>query len=119
MTIEQFSEVVKFVQKHHAFAIWKNDDLLKEEKEKFPKMNEYGLCIKYVDCTYDSRESDVWVVKLRGMGNDIAFSTNHFTGINPAPKYFKFGNLYDWIMAYLKGEWHNNNILKTMEIKQQ
>jgi hypothetical protein len=106
LTPEQFVEILAFVQKHHRFALYIPPDERREERKKlFPKlpvMNGFG--IKYVDCIYDSRGGDIWAVSFRFGNAIIRFSTNHFTALSPAPKGWKYDNLYDWCMAYLTGE---------------
>lgn len=110
MSLDEFKEVVEFVQKYHRFG-WINDEnVIKVKGERF------ALHIKYVDSCYDSRDKSIWMVKFRGFGNNLRFATNHFTGVNPPPDYFKFETLFDWVMAYLKGEWSNNNILKACTV---
>ena len=106
MTIEQYKEMLDFIQKFHRFGYVKDKDRIKIKGEDFQ------LHIKYVDSCYDSRFSEIWLVKFRGFGNDLCFATNHFAGSNAAPDYFKFDNLFDWVMAFLKGEWTNRQILK-------
>ena len=87
ITPQQLLEITAFVQKHHRFGT---------PEEPLPNC-EYGLCIKYIDTIYDSREGDVWSIGFRGMGNNVKFNTNN--------GYFKqFDNLYDLVMAYLKVE---------------
>jgi hypothetical protein len=99
MTLEQFAEVTRFVQKYHKFARWDNnqEEAISEGISK--ELSEYGLCIKYVRCDYDTRFGDVWGITL----DQVRFATNHFTSFNPAPKGWKYDNLYDLTMAYLKG----------------
>ena len=77
--------------------------------------------IKYIDSCYDSRLGDFWVVKFRGMGTTFVFSTNHFSPVfNPKPEGFKFDCLYDWIMAFLKGDWQpSNTYFKQIEQHQE
>ena len=103
MSITQYAEVVKFAQEHHAFAMWSSDEEKKERQKKYPKLDEYGFNIKYIDSVYDSRTSDVWVVKFRSGGTGYRFSTNHFA-MREKPKHWKYDNLFDLCMAYLKGE---------------
>lgn len=90
ITIEQYSEILKFIQKYHKFALY-NEAIENEIKEKFPKLIEKGfsrgLNIKYVDSIYDSRDSKIWSVTFRRGGMDLAFS--------------KIGNMYEEIMDYL------------------
>ena len=117
MSISQFKEVVDFVQNHHSFAKWKSEEERKKEVELYPKLTEYGHNIKYIDCCYDSRTADVWMVKFRGFVN-LAFSTNSFVGIpdKEKPKDFPFNSLFDWVMAFLKGEWNDEKVLKQCEV---
>lgn len=109
MSLDEFKYVVEFVQKHHKFGYVKDIDRVKV------KGKDHLMMIKYVDCTYDSRTHDIWSINFRGFGNDIRLATNHFTGINPAPKDFKYDNLFDWVMVF-KGEWIDSNILKDCKI---
>ncbi len=116
MSISQFKEVVEFVQNHHSFAKWKSDEERKKEVELYPKLLEYGHNIKYVDCSYDSRTTDVWMVKFRGF-DEIAFSTNSFVGIDKEmPKDFPFNSLFEWVMSFLKGEWNDEIVLKQCKV---
>lgn len=103
MTLDQFKEVVEFVQEHHKFAGWKTDEEKKEVQKKYPKLDEYGFSIKYVDSCYDSRDGVVWMIKFRQGGTGVIFRTNHFAGKN-IPKQWKYDNLFDLSMAFLKGE---------------
>lgn len=90
LTIEQYSEILKFIQKYHKFALY-NEEIEKEIKEKFPKLIEkgfsHGLNIKYIDSIYDSRDGKIWSVTFRRGNMDLTFS--------------KIGNLYEVIMEYL------------------
>ncbi len=90
MTIDQFKELVKHVQEKHSF---------------------YGFnstyAIKYIDSCYDSRSSDIWSVSFRGSIN-LRFSTNSLIELND----FKYTSLFDWIMAYLQGNWIDENIIE-------
>lgn len=106
MSIEQYKEMIDFIQKHHKFG-WVDD----KTRIKI-KGEDHQLHIKYVDCCYDSRFGDIWLVKFRGGGMDLRFATNHFNAVNPAPDYFKYEKLFDWVMDFLKGEWTNRQILK-------
>lgn len=101
MSLEQFAEVTRFVQKYHKFGRWNRKTELEAMAEGVsPEIAEYGLNIKYVRCDYDTRFGDVWGITL----DNVRFATNHFTSFNPAPKQWKYENIYDLAMAYLKGE---------------
>lgn len=106
LTLEQLNEVINFAQKHHKFALWKTDEEREETKRNFPSIHSpaHGMNIKYIDFTYDSRDATFWVIKFRQVTNGVAFSTNHFSSMLPVPKGWKYDNLYDLCMAYLKGE---------------
>jgi hypothetical protein len=104
LTLDQYKEIVEFVQKYHKFALCPTDEQTEERKKEFPKMGEYGLNIKYVDCVYDSRDATIWQIKFRQGRNGVCFSTNHWNAIKTPPKEWKYNNLYDLCMAYLKGE---------------
>lgn len=96
LTPQQLLEITLFVQKHHKFGYVPDEDKYEGHE---------GWCIKYIDATYDSRQGDYWAISFRGMGK-IFFTTNAFNPVfSPQPKDFKFDNLYDWIMAFLKYEW--------------
>ena len=107
MTLQQYFEIVDFVQKYHKFGyVGPNAIVINGQK--------HCLLIKYIDSVYDSRTNDVWSVTLRGLSPKITFASNHFNGINLPPKGFKYNNLYDWVMAYLKGEWNDFKIIEDM-----
>ncbi len=101
MKSEEFKQLQDFVQKYHKFALWLSDEKLAEARKLYPKLNEHGKNIKYIDSVYDSRFSDVWSVSFRGMGNNLCFHTN--TDLD-----LPFNTLYEWIMAFLTGEWVPN-----------
>lgn len=103
MSLDQFKEVTEFVQKHHKFAYYKTEEKIKESKEAGivdGTALRYGFGIKYVRCDYDTRFGDVWGITL----DQIRFATNHFTSLKPPPKGWKYDNLFDLTMAYLKGK---------------
>ena len=108
MTIEQYAEVVAFSQKHHSFANWLSEEDAAARVKEFPSMKEFGdhgLNIKYIDCTYDSRDAQVWLVKFRQGRYGWCFSSNHFATIggSKVPKKWKYDKLYDLCMAFLQG----------------
>ena len=109
MNLGEYVIMMEFIQKYHKFALWLSDEDLKERNKKHFQMHgafgEHGLGIKYVDCTYDSRDGNIWTVTFRQGRYGICLSCNHYTALNMPPKNFKFGSLFDWCMAYLKGEW--------------
>lgn len=100
MSLEQYNEVVNFVHKHHNF--WKVED------ENILKVNgaNFRLHINYITSVYDSRYNQIWSIKL----NDLLFRSNHFTYIENKEN-IKYTNLFDWVMAYLKGEWSDRTII--------
>lgn len=105
MTIDEYAEVVKFAQEHHKFALWLSDEQREKRQKEFPKLNDsFGFGIKYIDSVYDSRDGKIWLVKFRQGVDGFRFSCNHWTDLNPPPKHWKYDNLYDLCMAYLKGE---------------
>jgi hypothetical protein len=108
MTLKEFQEVVDFSQKYHAFALWLTDEQVKERNKKYFQMHgafgAHGMNIKYIDTIYDSRDQTIWSITFRQGKYGWRFSTNHYTALNPPPKNFKYGTLYDLCMAFLKGE---------------
>ena len=114
MSTKQFKEIQEFVQKHHHFAKWVSEEKRKKELELYPNIEEHGLNIKYIDSCYDTRGGDIWMITFRSFSK-ITFRTNQFVSINPAPKNFKYTNLYDWVIDYLKGEWKDEEIIKTLK----
>lgn len=112
MTPQQFVEILDFVQKHHSFAKWLPEPEREKELKEFPNISEYGKNIKYTTCSYDSRFKDIWSVTFRGFGA-WCFSCN---SVMDQPE-FPYEDLYSWVMAYLKGEWDNEEILKELFIE--
>lgn len=114
ISMQQFAKIVEFVQEHHHFGhvplrerILKSDNNLKD-----------CFHIKYIDNIYDTRTAEIWSIGFRGLGIDIRFSTNHFVLHDNKPDDFKYTNLFDWIMAFLKGEWKpSEQILREMKPK--
>jgi len=108
MNLGEYVVMMEFLQKYHAFAYWPSDEEIKERNKKFfqmaPSFGKHGLNIKYIDCTYDTRDISIWAVTFRQGRYGIRLSCNHYTE-DTIPKNFRFESLYDWCMAYLKGEW--------------
>lgn len=104
LTLDQVKEITEFAQKYHRFARWDSDEDVKEAKSLYPKIPDHGFNIKYIDTCYDSREKDVWSISFREGRYGVNFRTNHFGILNPMPKGWKYNNLYDLCMAYLKGD---------------
>lgn len=117
LTPQQYIEVLDFIQKYHNFAHCPSDEFTDKAKELYPNIEEYGFNIKYIDSIYDTRFGDIWSISFRGF-KYIRFSTNHFNELlNPKPNSFKFDSLYDWVMAYLKGDWYDKEVLKACIVK--
>lgn len=89
----QLEEIRVFAQLHHSFGYVRPEDLV----------TKYSHGIKYIDATYDSRDKTYWCISFRGMSGNVTFRTNQWALVGP-PKQWKYNNLYDLIMAYLKGE---------------
>jgi hypothetical protein len=106
MTLDEFKEVVEFVQKYHKFGYVKKEDRIQIKGE------DHFMMIKYIDSCYYSRCQTIWVVTLRHGNTGYRFSSNHYAATNLPPAHFTFTSLFDWVMAFLKGEWTNRNILK-------
>lgn len=88
LSIPQFVEVTEFIQKHHPFGYVR-------EENQLPKIP-HGYCIKYIDSTYDTRDGSYWHLKFRGFGETIL-------NANFTPK--EFANYYEWVKAFLNGDW--------------
>ncbi len=99
MKSTDFVEMINFINKYHAFALWLSDTEKAEAQKLYPNLDEYGFNIKYVDSCYDSRFKDVWSVSFRGMGRKVIFHTNNNLEL-------PYDTLFDWVMAYLKKEWN-------------
>lgn len=109
LTPEQFQEVVATSQKLHAFAMYLSDEQRAQRKRDYPSLpDSYGFGIKYIDSCYDSRDSRFWCITFRRGRDGVRFSTNHFACLPPfdgkVPKGWKYDNLYDLCMDYLKGD---------------
>lgn len=106
LTFDQLREVTEFVQTHHRFALYIYAEKRVERKKTFPKLpDSYGFGIKYIDSIYDSRDKTFWHIAFRKGNWGIQFSTNHWVNTSEKkPKDWKYDNLYDLCMDYLKGE---------------
>lgn len=102
LTVEQYNEIVKFVQTYHQFGKYPSEDRIQARKDIGIKGHalEYGLNIKYITCSYDTRDASIWNISFN---NELVFSSNHFV-LGTKPKGWKYDTLYDLCMAYLKGE---------------
>lgn len=103
LTLDQFKEVTEFSQKHHKLANYLTPEQRLERLKEFPQMGEHGFGIKYIDSCYDSRDASLWSISFRQGSDGVNFRTNHFA-MNDKPFGWKYDNLYDLCMAYLKGE---------------
>ncbi len=117
LTPFQYIEILEFIKKHHSFCLFRNDKHREYVKENFPKLNpDYGFNIKYITNSFDTRDASIWSLNFRCNANDYSFRTNLLVGSVPE-KNPKFDNLYDIIMAFLKGELENSEwyIIKEVE----
>lgn len=92
---KEFTEVMDFVQQWHEFA-----DVSKD-RSKYPKMEKYGMSIKYIDSTYDNRTQEIFCLTFRSMGEETVLTT---TNIFDGDIRKNYESLYDYAMDYLKGE---------------
>ena len=97
LTFEQYREIVNFVLKYHRFG-----HINKENN--FPAK----YSIKYIDNCFDTRTLTIWSVSFRGFGTTFRFATNSFVSRD-------YNTLYDWIMAFLKGEYTDLESIKFEE----
>lgn len=97
MKIQEYAQVLEFVQTNHKFALWLPPEEEAARAKEFPKLDKYGFNIKYVDSVYDSRDAAIWLVTFRS-GN---YSVNMRDSATPE----EFESHFAWCMAYLKGEW--------------
>lgn len=65
-----------------------------------------------VKCNIDVTTSSVIAVKLLAFDYDIEFSVRSFDGYDNEVKLIVYDNLYDWVMAYLKGEWKDEFLIE-------
>jgi hypothetical protein len=60
LTIEEYKDILDFVQENHRFALYIDQSKRAERKLKFPNLpSDYGFGIKYIDCCYDSRDKSI------------------------------------------------------------
>lgn len=106
MTMNEFAEVVKFVQTYHKFAHYVSEKEHEQDQKTYQNLPRYRYGIKYIDSCYDSRDARIWSITFRQGKGGVRFSTNHFA-MEPKPKQWKYESLYDLCMAYLTGEFTN------------
>src|SRR5690242_19106793 len=102
MTVEQFKEVVEFSTRNHGFYRFSENDSDGNACEipKDKKLNH-----KYIECRYDSRDAQVWIIIFYGgFSPEVAFACNHFR-LESEENKFEYSTLYEWVMGYLKREW--------------
>ncbi len=92
LTSLEYIEIVNFIQKYHAFGN------ISIDRSEYPEMGKYGYNIKYIDMCYDTRTSCIWSISFRGLSHNESFRTND-------PKEVSYDTLFNWVMAYLKGEY--------------
>jgi hypothetical protein len=93
MTLQQYAEILSFVRDNHRFGS-------SNSKNELP----VKYFIKYVDNCFDMRTLKVWYVSFRSFGQKYAFATNSFVTKD-------YENLYDWVMAFLKGEFKDVDLI--------
>lgn len=105
MTMDQFGKVVEFIQEHHRFG--------RMPRSKRILTTDTGLRhhhdIRYIDSTYDTMGFEIWVVRLKGRGFDHRFATNEEIAAD-----VQYSNLFDWVMAFLNGEWKPSEDIREM-----
>lgn len=80
MNSKQFNELVEYIHKNHSFG-------------KLSKNEKRSKHIKYVDSTLDMRNGKIFSVTLRGVFDDITFTTNNEN---------THRDLFTWIMDWLE-----------------
>jgi len=109
MTIQQYAEILQFVQENHRFSLrffpGEDDDLIKRRKKDYPKLPEtHGYSLKYVDSCYDSRTNTIWRVCFRQGAEGWEFSTNMIVNNSPILDLSVETSLFDVCMKFLRGE---------------
>ena len=96
MNPKEYIEVMSFLQEYLSF-------LTKKRDERHPEVPS----VKYVDCCYDTRTATWWSIKFRTWGGfNITLRSNYNNSITVSlGQAVPFDSLYDWCMAYMKGEW--------------
>lgn len=89
MTADEYIEVMQYMQDNCSL---------------FKKNNTVTPPIKYVDSCYDTRSRTWWSIDFRTWGAmSIGLRTNCF--LSSDKETAPYGSLYEWCMAFLKGEW--------------
>lgn len=108
MTLQQYVDILKFINEYHNFGKLNCVHAGKVEKAIeggiTDELAKYGHNIKYIRNSFDMRTMEVWSIEFSGLGNNIRFATNFPYFPSELPKDWKYDNLYDLSMAYLKGE---------------
>jgi hypothetical protein len=65
-----------------------------------------------VKCNIDTATNCVDTIKLLSFDYDIEFSVRSFDDYDDEVKLIVYDNLYDWVMAYLKGEWNDEFLIE-------
>lgn len=96
MTVQEYNSVLEFIQEWHPFIN------LTKDRSRFPKMSPMGLSIKYVNGFYDTRTKEIYKIVLYVFGSrEIDLNVMN---IMDGDHRNYFISLYDYVMAYLKGE---------------
>lgn len=108
MTLQQYGDILKFISKYHRFGRLnsihegKVEEAIKDGIT--PELAKYGHNIKYVRNSFDMRTMEIFSIGFEGLGVSIRFATNFPYIPSELPKDWKYDNIYDLSMAYLKGE---------------
>lgn len=98
LSLRQFKEIAEFTKKHHSVhSPMKENQIIKSfsgRRSFYP--------IKYIESSLDCVDTRIWYVTFKGVGINIRFCMQNLDDLPDGCTYF---NLYDWIMAFLKGEW--------------
>lgn len=105
LTVEQYQSIVSFVNKHFASGKYYKPEDRTKNREFFR--------VVYIESSYDIRDSCIWNVRFVNGANYLMFATNIVTPLDNSIA-LPFNNLYDWIMAYLTGQWEIPTNLMTV-----
>lgn len=96
MTMTEFTQIVEFVDSNHKFGFKPRSERILTTENGFKHHHN----INYVGSSYDTISEKIWYVKLIGAGFNFRFAIN-----DELPENFPYTKLYDWVMAFLTGEW--------------
>ncbi len=103
LSLNEYIDIMDFIAKYHQFADYRGtlyNTSIPYDKRVVNYPNYTFRNIKYVETSLDTRDSAIWKISFTCF-TTISFHGGMFPDESEIPPY---DSLYDWVIAYLRGE---------------